>query len=558
LKILMFMTLLILQLYAAPILLDEKIKEYNLVPMVEVYIDENGSSSIDDVISDKYHFYQNTKDLLYYHFSDATYWFRFSLQNRSTQTLDYKVSIPTAWLDDVTLYSLKEDGSYSVQRSGDHVKAEKKSVHNRSIVFSLQIPEGMSHYYIRIKSDDALQLPMFLVEADEFQLYEDKLNLFFAFVSGIIVMMFMYALFYFIYFKDYLYGIYMGYITTFILMVLGTHGYFLQYLWRDAFVFNEWVYELSFIGYLGFMVWFAKEFLQVKNFSPRWDTFLKYLAIAHMAVIVLSPVLPYALIMELGVYSGAVVPFILVIPAIISLRYNNLMTKIYLFGWSINIVFYTLWALSFFAVLPYTLFLNNANSIGVVLELLVFSVGMVYRVESIIQSNRKLHDDLKTDTLTQVLNRHAFNIEFPLQFEKGASKGHHFYFVMLDIDNFKLYNDTYGHPQGDEALKRVAAVLQRELQRHCDKVYRLGGEEFALVLCVENIAKAKAKVESIRQAIIDENIVFEAVPSRVLTASFGLVGMSGKHDKDYTAVYKRADALLYQAKKEGRNSVMCE
>ena len=543
-------------MYATPVLLDQKVTEYNLVPIVEVCIDKNSSSSIDDIINNRYTFQQNTKDLLYYHFNQARYWFKFSLQNKTTQELYYKVSIPTAWLDNVTLYSLKEDGSYSVQRSGDHVKDAEKSVSNRSIVFSLPIPEGTSLYYMKIESDDALQLPMFLVEAEQFQHNEDTLNLFFAFVSGVIVMMFMYALFYFIYFKDYLYGIYMGYITTFIVMVLGTHGYFLQYLWKDAFAFNEWVYELSFIGYLGFMVWFAKEFLQVKNFSPRWDAFLKYLLIGHMSVIVLSPVLPYALIMELGVYSGAIVPFILVIPAIISLRYNNLMTKIYLLGWSINIVFYTLWALSFFAILPYTLFLNNANSIGVVLELLVFSIGMVYRVESIMQSNRKLHDDLKTDALTQVLNRHAFNIEFPLQLEEVQTKGQNLYFVMLDIDNFKLYNDTYGHPQGDEALKGVAALLQRHLQRHSDKIYRLGGEEFALVLCAENMSKAKAQVESLREAIVTEKIVFEAVSTKVLTASFGLVAISGESGRDYLSVYKEADALLYQAKEQGRNCVM--
>ena len=552
----MFIIMFILPLYATPLLLDQEVKEYNLVPMVEVYIDENRSRSIDDIVNNRYKFQQNTKDLLYYHFSHARYWFKFSLQNKSAQELSYKLSIPTAWLDDVTLYTLKKDGSYGVQRSGDHVKDAEKSVSNRSIVFSLHVPEGTSDYCIKIESDDALQLPMFLVEAEQFQRNEDKLNLFFAFVAGIIFMMFMYALFYFIYFKDYLYGIYMGYIITFILMVLGTHGYFLQYLYKDAFGFNEWMYEFSFIGYLGFMVWFAKEFLQVKSFSPRWDAFLKYLVIAHMAVLVLSPVLPYALIMEFGVYSGAVVPFILVIPAIISLRYNNLMTKIYLLGWSINIVFYTLWALSFFAILPYTLFLNNANSMGVVLELLVFSIGMVYRVESIMQSNRKLHDDLKTDALTQVLNRHAFNIEFPLRLEEVQSKGQNLYFVMLDIDNFKLYNDTYGHPQGDEALKRVAALLQRHLQRHCDKIYRLGGEEFALVLCAENLSKVKAQVESLREAIVAEKIVFEAVPTKVLTASFGLVGISGENDRDYLSVYKEADALLYEAKKQGRNCVM--
>jgi len=552
------LTFFVLCLYGTPIILDKDVQEYNLVPAVQIYVDHNSSADIQKIINNRYVFEQNRKDLLYYHFSPATYWFKFSLQNNTTQTLHYKVAIPTAWLDDVTLFAVKSDGNYTMQKSGDHVKYREKDIKNRSILFSLDVEKGVHDYYIKIRSDDALQIPMFLMEDHYFQENEDRLNIFFAFVTGIIFMMLVYALFYFISFKDYLYGVYMGYIFTFVVMVLSTHGYFLHYFWRDAFAFNEWIYGLSFIGYLGFMVWFAKEFLQVKSYSQRWDTFLKYLVIGHFGVLLLSPLLPYAFIMELGVYSGAITPFILVIPAIYALRNNNLLTKIYLLGWSINIVFYTLWALSFFALLPYTLFLNNANSIGVVIELLIFSMGMIYRVENIVKSNRKLHSDLKTDALTHVLNRHAFNMEFPLRLQQVQKEGGTLFFVMLDIDNFKLYNDTYGHPQGDAALKQIASLLDRHLKRHCDKIYRLGGEEFALLLCEESMEKTEALVNRLREAIVDENIDFENVPEGILTASFGLVGVSGSSDIDYMTVYKHADALLYQAKENGRNCLMSQ
>ena len=555
-RIFFIISLFFISIYADTILLDQETKSYNLVPRVAIYVDTNSSANIKDILHHRYLFEQNTKELLYYHFNTATYWFKFSIQNNSSQIEHYKLTIPTAWLDHVTLYSIQKDGNYTMQHSGDRVKAEDKSVHNRSIVFSLNIPTGESHYYIKIRSNDALQLPMFLMQEQSFQEDENKLNLFFAFLAGTIFMMFMYALFYLIYLKDYLYGIYMGYILTFIVMVLSTHGYFLYYLWPDAFGFNEWMYELSFIGYLGFMIWFAKEFLQVKTFSPQWNTFLQYAVVAHFFIVLLSPVLPYPLIMQIGVYSGALTPFVLLFPAIISLKHHHPLTRIYLLGWSINIGFYTLWALSFFAILPYTLFLNNANSIGVLIELLIFSVGMVYRVERIVQSNHQLSSDLKTDALTQVLNRHAFNIEFPLQLEEAAKENKNLYFAMLDIDNFKRYNDTYGHPQGDEALKRVASTLDKRLHRACDKIYRLGGEEFALILCEHDMTKAHKMVESLRKAIERERIIFDGAPQNILTVSFGLVGIASGSVVDYTTVYQYADELLYKAKESGRNCVI--
>ena len=549
------MFLFLSYLHAEPIVLNHKLQNYNVLPNVEIYIDKNNNTTIDELINKQFTFIQNTKELLYYHFNHSAFWFRFSIQNDQTQVQNYRLTIPTSWLDKVIFYTLNADGTCTEQISGDRVKYEQKSIKNRSIVFSLSIPKGLNHYYIKVKSNDALQLPIFLTQEQFFQEDEDKLNIYFAFLTGVILMMILYAFFYFIYLKDSLYGIYMGYIFTFILMVLSTHGYLLHYLYRDAFAFNEWIYEFSFIGYLGFMVWFAKEFLEVEHFSPRWNSFLKYLALAHLGILILSPILPYPLVMELGVYSGSITPFILIIPAVLSIKHNKIQTKFYLLGWSINIGSYTLWALGFFAILPYNIFINNANSIGVLFELLIFSLGLVYRVVTLIKSNNKLNTDIRIDALTQVLNRYAFNIEFPLQLKDVRKNGQVFFFAMLDIDNFKLYNDTYGHPQGDEALKRVALILAKQLQRRCDKVYRVGGEEFALVLCEENMSKAHHSIESLRKAIEEEKILFEHSDHNVLTASFGLVGISNK-DLDYKEIYKQADMLLYKAKANGRNCVI--
>ena len=546
----------LITLMAKPIIVKSDMDAFNIVPYVNIYKDTHHQYTIETILKNPPSFTKSRSKLLYYHFDDAAFWFEFTLLNPTTTAKEYMLSVPTAWLDSVVLYSIKPDGNYTIQQSGDRVKAADKSIKNRSIAFHLNVSQGSNHFYIKIESQDALQLPMFIYSLENFYTSEDIQNLFFAFVTGTIFMMLLYAFFYFVYLKDYLYGIYIGYLVTFIVMVLSTHGYFLHYLWVDHFDFNEWIYSIGFIGYLFFMLWFAKEFLQTKVTSPLSNTLLKIAIVIHLTVLLLSPILPYPLIMQFGVISGAITPFVILIPALLSYKKNSFLTKFYLIGWSINILFYAVWALSFFAILPYTILLNNANSIGVLIELLILSLGMVYRVDTIVKFNAKLSSDVKTDALTNVANRYAFNTDFPLYVQQAQQHNRSLYFAMLDIDNFKLYNDSYGHPKGDEALKEVAKILKDKLSRSCDKVYRLGGEEFGLVICEHSMQQAIASVEKIRQAIESHGIEFDQSDTKVLTASFGLIGIRNTKESDYTAIYKAADELLYNAKNSGRNKII--
>ena len=543
-------------LHAQNITLDPTVETYNLVPLVDIAIDPTNKITIDTILDHALLFEKSQKDFFYFHFSDKSYWFRFSLTNTQASTLSYRLNIPTAWLDEVTLYSIHSDGSYTQAQSGDQVPQKDLALHNRSIVFDLPVAQGAHLYYLKVQSKDALQIPIFLTQNETFYREESLLNIFFGLMSGIVFMMMLYAIFYYIYLRDHLYAIYAGYIFLFMMMVLSTHGYFLHYLWPDAFWFNERFYAFSFIGYLGFMTWFAKEFLNVKAFSPFWNKALIYATIFHLSLVLLSPVLPYTLVMQIGVATAAIIPFVLIIPTVLAIKSGQKWAKFYLFGWIPNTIFYTLWALSFFAILPYSLFLNNANSIGIVIELLIFSLGMVYRVEEIVRSEYRLSNDIKIDALTQVFNRYAFNREFPERLKITKFEQQNLYFVMLDVDSFKLYNDTYGHPMGDEALKIITATLSENLQRSCDNIYRLGGEEFGLLLCAGKSEKVTDMVEFLRASIEAKQITFKGSKTGVLTVSFGLIIVRPETEVDYTQVYQYADELLYQAKAQGRNCVV--
>ena len=125
--------------------------------------------------------------------------------------------------------------------------------------------------------------------------------------------------------------------------------------------------------------------------------------------------------------------------------------------------------------------------------------------------------------------------------------------IMVDIDHFKSFNDTHGHPQGDAVLIEVSNIL-RELSRASDVVARYGGEEFALVL--PETSKQKAITFADRLCVFIDQHKFsgeEALPSKNLTVSLGVASFSFPGTKE--ALIKEADGALYQAKHDGRNQV---
>lgn len=159
------------------------------------------------------------------------------------------------------------------------------------------------------------------------------------------------------------------------------------------------------------------------------------------------------------------------------------------------------------------------------------------------------------DSLTGLYNRRSLEQKLAVLFLQARRQKCRIGLVLVDLDHFKAYNDSYGHRAGDLALQRVARVLHDFARRPLDMAVRLGGEEFALLLfdCDEQALNSLA--EEVRQAI--EQLAIEHRSSTtlpVMTASLGLA-LSGPEESSGT-LYQRADEALYRAKHAGRNQVL--
>ena len=169
-------------------------------------------------------------------------------------------------------------------------------------------------------------------------------------------------------------------------------------------------------------------------------------------------------------------------------------------------------------------------------------------------ANKKLENASYTDSLTSLHNRRYFNFIYERELKRAKRNKNYITFMMLDIDFFKQYNDTYGHVEGDFALKSVAKVLQDTLRRPSDYVFRLGGEEFGVLLSETDESHSARLARDICNAVRAREIKHKASKvNEYLTISVGVVCVKADDKLDEELLISRADEMLYRAKESGRD-----
>ncbi len=170
----------------------------------------------------------------------------------------------------------------------------------------------------------------------------------------------------------------------------------------------------------------------------------------------------------------------------------------------------------------------------------------------------KLNDTLHIDELTHINNRKGFNRNFANSLQTAKRLKAPLTLVIIDIDFFKQYNDSLGHPQGDQCLKLFSQVLSDNCKRAVDSVSRIGGEEFAYLLTGSDTAQAAAFIEKLQRELANQAIVHpQSDVSEFVTFSAG-IGEYDEDSDDQESLYQKADRALYKAKEAGRNQYACE
>jgi diguanylate cyclase (GGDEF)-like protein len=181
--------------------------------------------------------------------------------------------------------------------------------------------------------------------------------------------------------------------------------------------------------------------------------------------------------------------------------------------------------------------------------------SLVYVSQQLNAANKELQRLSTTDGLTGIPNRRMFDELSIREWRRCERMKKPIALVMLDIDNFKLFNDEYGHQAGDDCLRAVAGQVARAAPRAADLAARYGGEEFVLVLGETDADGARWVAENVRQHVSELGIL-HATPSRRVTISCGVSAVFPQSGLSFETLLRSADRALYQAKEAGRDKVI--
>jgi diguanylate cyclase (GGDEF)-like protein len=189
-------------------------------------------------------------------------------------------------------------------------------------------------------------------------------------------------------------------------------------------------------------------------------------------------------------------------------------------------------------------------------ELNVMASQLGERERELRASNNQLSVLASLDSLSGLANRRGFDSRLGFEWVRAEHSGHSLALLMIDIDHFKLFNDTYGHLDGDACLRHVGETLAMIADQVTGFAARYGGEEFSLMIPAIRSERASEIGEMVRRAIERLNVPNESAPLGYLTASVGIAIGTPAPNMDATALVEAADAALYAAKRRGRNLVL--
>ncbi len=194
-------------------------------------------------------------------------------------------------------------------------------------------------------------------------------------------------------------------------------------------------------------------------------------------------------------------------------------------------------------------------SASTVLGVLLWQTSSLYRQLAL--AHQALAARSVRDALTGVYNRGYFNEQFPRDMRRAQRESAPLALLIADIDYFKSYNDRFGHPRGDAALRAIASAMQKSLHRPADYLARYGGEEFVIVLPLTDAAGALHIADALLGAVARLNIPSAKNPGQAMTISIGVATFNPPTDThSVDEMIDRADTALYQAKNGGRNAVV--
>lgn len=427
--------------------------------------------------------------------------------------------------------------------------------------FYFQIPRQTTHLLLRLETNGAMRFPLALVSESVLQRDERLLQFGYGlFFGALLVMMFCNAVIYLLA-AERSYLFYMALLTAVTLYQAAMSGFGFMYLWPGSgYWINEHIQPITVGLAMWFVCLFTRDVLQLELLRPRLDRLLVWLGWSGALLAVAGILLPFRWLIHISALWPLVVIMTVVQSGIIALRARQKGAGIFVVAWSCGFLGAALFILQQLGVLAPSWMTEHGLKLGLILNMTLLSFVLVSHMQQLRREKAKLEQTARDnyelaliDGLTGVPNRRAFDDRLLSEFERTSRDGTSMALLMIDIDYFKKFNDSYGHHAGDEALIRVALIMRNCLRRPTDSLYRYGGEEFTVILADTDQQGADHIATRIMRAIRGLCLPHQDSPYRQITVSIGSSLTTGREDSA-SQLLQRADAALYRAKRQGRNT----
>nr|WP_229262320.1 diguanylate cyclase [Duganella guangzhouensis] len=524
-------------------------------------------------------------------YTRSTYWLRVELYNPGEQALARMFEISNARLSDIRFYYRDHE-----HHTGSARPYASRPYPNRYYVFPIELaPHERQVIYVRVWSEGAKLIPMTLWDPLAYAAYERHDYLVQGAYFGAALAMLAFNLVLFLNLRDRLYLQYVGFVFFAVMALSGQNGLAHEWLWPG--VGGSWPNVAASLGFslsAGMLTAFMRRMIGTRKLVPRLDWVLRMLLVFFF-------VSPLATLFFYVQTAGKITtiwaiasPLIMLIGVVCVFKRHR---SAYYFTAAFVLLFIGNSSSSLAALgwLPHNPITNYGSQIGSAIEMMVLAFALADRLHvmrrekataqrdalaaqaSLIvglqQSERLLEGRVEqrtrelqaanehlaalsmTDGLTGIANRRRFDEVLAAEWARAARQQRPLAIGLLDIDYFKQYNDHYGHQQGDDCLRRVAAAFKTQLQRGGDLVARYGGEEFAFIAPAVDAEQALAIADSVCRALEALELPHAVAPNGTLTVSIGVAAWMPKAGESPADLLQAADQALYRAKQLGRNRV---
>ncbi len=564
-----FVWLPVQSLLASPlpaISLDPVQKQYDVGKHTAVFVDSN-DLKFEEVLGldAQGAFSPNACPLIDHPGGDSSVWIRLELRpsDRVKEAdTEWILEIVNSDWDLIELFVPDVAAAGGYRRIGGSISAHEQpqtGLH-RDFTYTLPPLSGSSFVlYIRLEATGPTAFPLIIWRTDAFR--QHVLLDFFSFgmVYGIMLSMVLYNFFIYLSLKDRVYITYVLYMLSFLcyLLILNGHMAVLAGVPGTHWMPLEWVA----LGCAIMLVaTFGQQFLGTKRNTPRLHLGLFLFHVLGFSVILFGLAGRYDEAAIISYVAGGLGPAYVCFIAMVRWRQGFDPARFYILAnisLLVGTMSFVLWSMGFF---PTLIAGNFILSLGPTADAVLLSFALADRIRqlrketiTLAQSQAHYKKISEIDGLTGLYNKRQLFQLVEEEIENTADTERPLSLLIMDVDNFKNYNDSYGHPEGDLVLQSLAAVIKKEIREN-DAAFRYGGEEFVVLFPNSGIDQSFRAAERIRKTFASQIFTPNGNGDIFVTISLGLAQHQSYESLE--GLIRRADQALYDAKHQGKNKVV--